>query len=233
MKCSVQFGGLTHLELSGAVLIYRSPGSVFATWHDAETSEGEAPRLGPATPLSHAFVEELAAGLGSSIRPEILPANVLVRTTEVLVWWTPAVSRQMFFRTGDELGRISGQMFPQPALVFRVVRSKLWIRALAKSERPGASTALKVAPYHNVNSEGLVCQGSMRSPDGLAVTSMPLWEKAFFESEFTHVYGGGHLTRHPKGIAGLWRSMAGRRRFPVESLVDAEETLQQFAESKE
>jgi hypothetical protein len=70
----------------------------------------------------------------------------------------------------------------------------------------------------------------MRSPAEASVVTMAKWEQSFFESEFTHIYGAGHFTRHSGGVAGLWMSLAGKKAFPVEYLAPARETLSQFAE---
>ena len=70
----------------------------------------------------------------------------------------------------------------------------------------------------------------MRAPDESTVASMAQWEQAFFESEFTHIYGSGHFTRHAGGVASLWRFLAGKSTFPAESLSTSGKTLTQFAE---
>jgi PRTRC genetic system protein B len=233
MDCNVCLGGPSEFALQGAVLVYRggnAAGGAFASWHEVETDKDRAPRLGPAQSLSTHFLKELSRGLGAMMRPEILPENVLVRTPEMLVWWQLAQRRKMFFRHDDELGIVSGRVFPQPTLVFRASHRELWIRALSDDVRPSATTALNVAPYYNVNTEGVVCQGTMHSPEEASVAAMPQWEQSFFESEFTHIYGSGHFTQHPGGVGCLWRSLAGKKTFPVELLASARETLAQFAE---
>jgi PRTRC genetic system protein B len=136
----------------------------------------------------------------------------------------------MFFRHDDPLGAVGGRSFPQPALVFKVSSNELWIRALAADKRPTADTAMMVAPYYNVNAEGLVCQGSMRSPSEASVASMLQWEQSFFDSEFTHIYGGGHFTRHAESLVDLWMKLASAARFPTRTLVPTDETLAQFVE---
>lgn len=232
MDCSIYLGGPSQFELQGAILVYsggKTSSGVFASWHDVDGDDSDTPRLGPAMPLTTTFLRELSRGLGATARPEVLPENVLVRTPESLVWWRPARRVKMFFRQDDELGTVSGRIFPQPALVFRVTQRELWIRALAENARPSEPTALMVAPYYNVNTEGAVCQGSMRSPEDASVASMEQWERSFFESEFTHIYGSGHFTRHQGGIVGLWSSLAGRRAFPRDKLTSAGESLAQFA----
>lgn len=233
MDCGVYLGGPSQFELRGAVLVYsggQTSNGAFAAWHDAESTADSAPRLGPAKPLTTCFLRELSRGLGAMTRCELLPENVLVRTPETLVWWRPAQRKRMFFRHDDELGVISGCTFPQPALLYRVSQHELWIRALAANVRPTASTPLMVAPYYNVNTDGVVCQGSMRSPEEASVAAMRKWEQSFFESEFTHIYGSGHFTRHPGGVAALWSSLAGSRNFPTDELTPAGETLTQFVE---
>ena len=51
---------------------------------------------------------------------EFLPDQVVVRTPDLLAWWTPAAVRPMFFRAGSELEGISGKQFPHPTLLFVV-----------------------------------------------------------------------------------------------------------------
>lgn len=231
MDCHLSLGSADTLTLQGAILVYQGGRDAFATWHNAEGHETSAPSLGPAQPLTMGFLRTLAQGLGSRVRPEILPDSVLVRTPEVLLWWTPASRRVMFFRgTDKDLGPVSGKTFPQPALLFRVSGRKLHIRALGTNTRPGATTPLFVAPYFNTQEDGLVCQGSMRSPEGPFVEAMGGWEEAFFGSEFTHLWGGGRMCRHKGGVAALWKAVAGKRRFPVGQLADARQTLQALAE---
>jgi hypothetical protein len=211
MDCGIYLGGPSHFELRGAILVYsggQARNGAFASWHDVGDDGTGPPRLGPAVPLTTAFLRELSRGLGAMTRPEVLPENV----------------------HDDELGAVSGRIFPQPPLLFRVTQRELWIRALADNVRPTASTALMVAPYYNVNTEGAVCQGTMRSPEEATVAAMEHWERAFFESEFTHIYGSGHFTRHPGGMAGLWSSLAGKRKFPMDQLSPAGESLARFVE---
>lgn len=233
MESDVSLGTASRFELKGAILVYSGghlANGAFAAWHEAGQLDAGTPILGPATPLSTGFLRDLSRGLGAMVHPEILPENVLARTPDMLIWWTKARRCTMFFSAAEALGPVSGRVFPQPPLLFKVTRKELSIRALSSSGRPTSSTALSVAPYYNVNAESLVCQGSMRSPGHPAVAAMPEWEKAFFDSEFTHIYGGGHFTKHAGGLVGLWTGLAGAERFPLNTLVPAKETLAQFAE---
>ncbi len=232
MNSYVEIGGSEVLSLRGALLVYRGRSRGFVTWHEVrnEKSEG-APFLGEAQQVTTDFVHHLAESLGTVTPTEILPENVLARTAETMVWWTPAIVRSMFFAAHDaEAYRLNGQRFSQPPLVWKVMGRELWLRALPENRRPVAATPLMIAPYWNVDGEtGWTCQGSMHSPDDVSVSSIPVWEQAFFQSEFTHHTGTRRLITHPRGFQALWSSLAGgRRKFPMKYLTRAKETLQEF-----
>ncbi|MCZ2155143.1 MAG: PRTRC system protein B [Bryobacterales bacterium] len=234
MKLHVSIGGSQRMSLTGAALIYEGGESTFAAWHPAIQPENGPPLLGPGEPLTTDFLRALSSGLGTYVAPEILPSNVLVRTAELIVWWTRHQHRTLFF-TGhnDACTGLNGKRYPIPPLVFKVSGGSLSVRALDQDERPTAKTALRTAPFWNVNEEGDVCLGTMRVPETSDVDSTVVWELGFFQSEFTHANGGARLTRFPGGFVALCRHLAGKRKpFPVEFLTDARETLQQFVERR-
>ena len=231
MNIQVDIGGSETLSLKGALLVYQGKSRSFVAWHEARNSEQGAPLLGEAQSLTTEFVRGLAQGLGSRIPVEIIPENVLVRTPESISWWTPAMHRKMFFRSTDQdTLSLNGKRLPQPPLVWRVSGRELWVRAMFANTRPEPATKLCVAPYFNVNGEdGLTCQGTMRSPDDAGVAAIPLWEQAFYQSEFTHQNGARRLTSHPDGFLGLWRSLSGSRKpFPAQHLTPANQTFLEF-----
>ena len=123
---------------------------------------------------------------------------------------------------------MNGLVFPHPALVFKVLDKNLFVRAVGTTSRPGPDTPLKTAPYWNTDSRGLVCAGSMRVPESSDIASTPAWVDGYFQSEFTHAAGAVRLTIHRGGFIGLWKGLAGRKRFPLQYLTDAGETLQEF-----
>ena len=232
MNAYVDIGGSEVLSLKGALLVYRGRSRGFVTWHEVrnEKSEG-APFLGEAQEVTTDFVHHLAEGLGTAIPTEILPENVLARTAETIAWWTPTIVRTMFFAPHDpDAHKLNGNRFLQPPLVWKVKGKDLWVRALPENRRPVAETQLMIAPYWNVDGEtGWICQGSMRSPEDPSVNAIPFWERAFFQSEFTHHTGARRLTTHPRGFLGLWTSLAGGwRKFPLKYLTPAKESLQEF-----
>ncbi len=234
MKLHVNIGGAQRMSLTGAALIYEGGESAFAAWHPAIQPEDGPHLLGPAEPLTTDFLKALSSGLGTYVAPEILPPNVLVRTAESLVWWTRRQHRTLFFADHNETSTgLNGKRYPIPPLVFKVSGGSLSVRALDQDERPGAKTALRTAPFWNVNEAGDVCLGTMRVPETTGVESTAGWEIGFFQSEFTHANGAARLTSFPGGFLALCQHLAGKRKpFPVEFLTDARETLQQFVERR-
>jgi PRTRC genetic system protein B len=230
MQTYVGIGNNFEFKLSEAVLVYRAGGGeAFASLHKVKQAGDGTPYLAPGEPLTTAFLRTLAQGLGAQLKPEIFPDNVLARTPDLLVWWSPPQQRMMFFGgTDEEARKLNGFVFPHPALAFKVAGRDLFVRAIATASRPGPETPLKTAPYWNTDSRGLVCAGSMRVPESSDITSIPAWQDAYFQSEFTHAAGAVRLTSHPRGFIGLWKGLAGRKRFPVQYLTDAGETLQEF-----
>ena len=230
MQAYVNIGANREFRLSEAILIYRGGGDgAFASLHQAKQVENGTPCLAPGEALTTAFLRTLAQGLGTQVKPEIFPDTVLARTPEMLVWWSRPGRRAMFFGGTDaEARKLNGLVFPHPALIFKVVGKDLLVRAIATISRPTPEAPLKTAPYWNTDSRGLVCPGSMRVPESSELASMIQWEGAYFQSEFTHAAGAVRLTTHPKGFVGLWRALVGRKRFPLQYLTDAGETLQEF-----
>ena len=235
MTKSAHFGSNSSFGLSKAILVYSDGQQSFATMHQPRDSpDGGPPYLDAGEALTIDFLKQLAKGLGRSVPREILPSNVLVRTPDMLVWWTRQQHRAMFFSDSGDGRTLNGKVFPQPALVFKVCGSELSVRSLAENKRPRPDTPLMFAPYWNCDGGGRVCQGSMRAPGKLCLEAMKGWEKAFFESEFTHAAIGARLTSHAEGFLGLWRDLAGSEgEFPGEFLVKSGDSLQGFVQGRE
>jgi PRTRC genetic system protein B len=229
MQVHLSIGENRRFELHEALLIYRDRQSSFITRHDVTTRKDAPPTLGPAQPLTVAFIESLTRSLSGSVQAEVLPTNVLAKADRMIVWWTPAQRRQMFYENSEgRAAKLNGCIFPQPPLVWRVSNGELNIRALTESKRPDSSTKLAVAPFWNISDDGRVCTGTMRRPDSASVASIPAWERGFYESAFTHA-NVGRLTCHEGGFDGLWRGLIGeRQKFPVETLIVLLQTLTQF-----
>ena len=229
MQIHVSIGENHRFELHDALLVYGDRQRSFITRHQVTLRKNAAPTLGPAQPLTIGFLESLVRSLGGGTKAEVLPENVLAKSDRMIAWWTPSCRRQMFYENAEgKAAKLNGRMFPQPALVWRVSNLALKIRALAVNRRPTAETTLAVAPYWNLSDDGRVCTGSMRCPDSASVSSIPAWERAFYESAFTHA-NVGRLTRHSGGFEGLWTDLADKRKaFPVKMLIHLPQRLDQF-----
>jgi PRTRC genetic system protein B len=225
MRFSIDVGSELELKLYQAVLLYKNNHGkrYMATVHGVVQQNGDgSPLLGAGQLLSTTSLRELARQLGTGCPVEFLPDQVVARTPDLLAWWAPAAVRPMFFRAGSELECVSGKQFPHPALLFVVCRTVLYVRALFATQRPQPDTKLAAAPYWNLDSNGAVCAGTMRTPKSLTVTSIGAWQQAFFQSEFTHPGGGGRLTKRRGGTSALWKSLAGKKRFPLSTLIEVE-----------
>ena len=229
MQVQIAIGENHRFELREALLVYYGNQTTFITKHEVTAHQNTAPTLGPAQPLTVAFVESLVRSLGGGSVAEVFPENILAKSDHMIAWWTPAQRRQMFYQNSEgKAADLNGHIFPQPPLVWRVADGQLKIRALSQDKRPEAKTKLAVAPYWNLSDNGAVCTGSMRRPENASVAAISVWERGFFESAFTHA-NVGRLTRHEDGFEGLWGSLTGNRRlFPLETLIVLPQTVAQF-----
>jgi len=233
MKVTTEIGQVQKFALDKAILLYRETrqNHYFATVHDVVRDGPEGQEfLGPGSLLTTSFLYEITVKLRAPAKAALLPENVLAYTSELVIWWTPPRLHRMYFSDGAEDRRaVDGQVCPHPALVWKVQRGQLFVRALHTPARPQAKTPLMVAPYWNTNpSNGDVCEGSMPRPQDTDVSSLLAWEEGFFNSRFTHPSGMGVLTTHPGSFIGLWTELAGAQEFPVHYLARSNQTLEEF-----
>jgi PRTRC genetic system protein B len=228
MNTFFALGGSENIALKGALLLYEGRDRAFGVWHDAKPGRNECPQIGEGQALTTDFVRALNQGLLREIQPEVLPDCVLVWNSDLVVWWSRRCTRRMFFRKSCEASaELNGAEFSQPPLLWCVSGQELTLRALSSNRRPTADTPLMIAPYWNVDGDtGRVCLGSMKVPELAGVAALARWEKAFFESEFTHQTGVKRLVQGPKGYFDVWEQVrSGPRAFPSKCLVPANETL--------
>ncbi|HEU0299481.1 MAG TPA: hypothetical protein VFR37_08510 [Longimicrobium sp.] len=182
-------------------------------------------------PVSEEFVQQLATQLGVNLPREVLPASILCRTHDVLSWWSPPRKRTLFFKHSD-LRALEGEDLPVPGLVWRfdTFEGKLYVRAYAGADRPGPNTPLAYAPFLNVESTGLVCQGTMKRPASVTPAAATEWEEAFFNASqasqlasipIATTYGNGRL-------APMWLKVRRNRPFPNKFLLTTGERLADF-----
>lgn len=221
MYFDAAYGQTSPLNLAHAILLYGSGKKIrLATIHEPmRDPQGGPAILDAGKPLTREFLEALARGLGSEFPPAILPSNILVYSTALVAWWEPAQVRTKFYSSDCDGKTLDGRRFPNPALVFAVRNSHLMVWALAEDRRPDPETRLYMAPYWNTYEDGQVCHGSMPVPRTVTTDNLPQWSHAFFASRFTGSNLGIQQCSHPEGFLGLWRSLVGKKTFPVEYLL--------------
>ncbi len=240
MNTSVNIGRSQDFRLSQALLVYGSsdyngfpPRHPFVVVHEVIHEDGSA-RLGQGQLVTRGALHDILRSVGGAVPLEILPERVLVRTADTLVWWMPANQRTMFFsdRGGDQaLLALNGKRYPHPPLVFRASGRGLSVRALRNNQRPTANAVMCVAPYLNCDPTGDVCLGNMKVPEEKSLMAIDGWEEAFFRSEFSHERGA--LSRHPRGLVALWKSLRNKTTFPSRYLLSVKQTLADFVNPHE
>lgn len=242
MNVGIQIGRSDNYRLQSALMVYgkssydgfpyRHP---FVTMHKVNHIDGEA-ELGPGKLVTPAALIDLVLGLGFKIPTEILPDNVIVRSSDTIVWWSPAKIRTMFFndRNDDEaMKMLNGKRYPIPALLFKVSGTTLWVRALAENKRPGAADTLCMAPFWNCYANATVCLGSSKIPRTKKAEQIYEWEDSFFASEFTHAAGNTKSCRFKGGTVAMWLALQGQNTFPTEYLRPLKHTLKDFVENSD
>jgi PRTRC genetic system protein B len=255
-RVSLQSAEPRSWSLTKAVLVYQTKGGprgdhAYATVHDVLHRAGRV-QLASGVPATREACAGLAKALGSmAALGGFLPPNLLYLGARSLIWWRPAAPARLFFDTtkeaaGDQPDDKSGAaligekngLCSQPALVFAVTGGDWYVYALEGDQRPGPSTKLLRAPYFNVWESGHICTGNVRLPESLSAGSLDVYERAFFDSRFTHpnVRGRGQLVRYPSGPYGFWadqlRAPAGSA-FPIECLVEARLSVEGLAKRLE
>lgn len=240
----IQSAGESTLKLSQAVLIYtaRDNNEAYATLHDIDRGKGGT-RIGagiPATTEACAgFIQLLAdrAAFSGFIAPQILyigPGTV--------AWWRPPAATRVWFNTkkpaaGDQTAVHIGErtaVTPHPGLVFALAAGEWYVAAVKGSARPDADTQLHVAPYFNVWKGGHICEGNVRRPRKVTPETIAAFERAFFESRFTHP-NMQRLVKFKGGAGAFWTAMLDGefKTFPERVLLPSETTLANWLKKME
>lgn len=245
-------------SLQRAVLVYLAGPDManretraYATVH-AVSHGKKGLQLEVGVPATREACADIARALGAtSTLGGFVPQNLLYLGAQSLIWWRPPGPARIFFDTtkdaaGDQtddktgaalIGKRSGVVM-HPGLVFAVASGRWFVYAVSDTGRPDPGTALLRAPYFNVWEAGEICSGNVRLPEVLSAHALGTYEKAFFESEFTHpnVRGKEKLTGHFGGPYRFWAGMLKRPHelgFPVETLMPLKITLKTLAQRLE
>jgi PRTRC genetic system protein B len=156
----------------------------------------------------------------------LLPSNVLhIRTDRnpYALWHTPAQAVKLYFR--EDLGIQSG-FCNIPAMVWKATKTSIAVYALADGEIR-ADAMLFNAPFFNMHDDGRVCMGNVSldiKKDCSLEDFISLWERAFFDSYFSHLIMGYSPVKG--NIVQLWKSLSGTGKpFPTAKLILSKKTL--------
>ena len=86
MQVHIAIGENHRFELREALLAHHGNKATFVTKHEVNVQAKSAPTLGPAQPLTTAFVEWLVGSLGGGVAAEVFPDNVLAKTDRMATW---------------------------------------------------------------------------------------------------------------------------------------------------
>ncbi len=194
-------------ELKEAWLLYTDPAS--GELRDVRCCKvvggpGGELRLGTGHALTRRGLEGALRGLsGGSFT--LAHRQVLASDAKRVLFYQNAGIQTLHFQTQDpSLNALSGQSFPQPALIFDVRPGRMRVAAFTGSERPSGGTRLYRAPYFNVFARDEVCWGSTQIPREV-LASQPLeWSRAFFSSSFTHAGATLSLSRLKGTHSQMW-----------------------------
>lgn len=210
------------------------PESHWLTTHEVEDREG-VPCIGPGRLFTEGDKQALIDTLLGTLAPEefvVLPPQILAMGSQRIAWYVPGCARAMYFNVNSTLFSLQ---VPWPTLVFRVIDGHLSLAAILQSERPTADTPLFHAPLMNLNEVTALCTGNADVPHGCSVCDCAGYEKAVFETNFSHVNHGRTLKVAAKTVTNeahvhFWRALQEKKakRFPAEALVPLNKTLGQW-----
>jgi len=158
---------------------------VCATRHQINTNNTlSLGRVVSASHISKAF-SELNTGQSKQI-VSWLPESVLCDSSEYLVWYKRRFVGEMWFRVGSKPESFTVEW---PPLVFVANKSHRSLRVftLPSNNRPTGRTRLYHAPLMNINSHGILCQGTAALPSQICIETIHHCESTLFDSQFTHV----------------------------------------------
>lgn len=226
--------GAEDLRARHAILLYAKDRSeaLFASVHPVSEDENGGIKIEAGQPATTSGLRALFNALDPARveLPTFFDGKILSRGPHWMMWWVKPQQRQVWFKA-EKVGTRNA-VTPHPGLVFAVSPNGWQIFAVKGNRRPTARSVLYQAPYFNVWDSGKICEGSADVPKGQAAAMPEKWEKAFFESVFTHpnVHAPMKLVMHKKGPADFWRTMLDgkHKTFPNDVLVKTSLTIERL-----
>lgn len=216
------------------------PESHWLTTHEVENREA-GPYVGPGRLFTEGDKRALIDALLGTLAEEeftVLPPHILALGSQRIAWIVPQSVRAMYFNVNSTLFSLR---VPWPTLVFRAIDGHLSLAAILQSDRPTCDTPLFHAPLMNLNEATALCTGNAPVPRGCSVADCSGYEKAVYETNFSHVNHGRTLKMgKAKSVTNemhvrFWRTLHEKKakRFPADALVPLNKTLGQWLARRE
>jgi PRTRC genetic system protein B len=121
-----------------------------------------------------------------------LPENLLAYNNDdaipTIIWYVKSGWYNLSF---VKKLNINDGLMHLPTLIFKLKGSNLKVYAV-KTIKPKLNSKLYQAPMHNIYNDGGVCMGNAKIFSSNEVSEMMKnWEKAFFQSKFSHLQSQG------------------------------------------
>lgn len=171
------------------------------TVHDVLQSN-KGPVIGAGQAMSDIDREMLRSHLNGE-KPEKAmwwPENLLFRDAYQMVWYVPPAKRNMYFRSGTTSKKFS-VMWPGLVMSYKLDKG-FRIVAYAGKGRPTAGQKLYHAPLWNIDNKGVMCAGTAITASELNDEAMNVWNRAVFETNFTHPNHDNYIRSRNKSKKG-------------------------------
>jgi PRTRC genetic system protein B len=150
----------------------------------------------------------------------LMPLNILTINSSLCgfaVWHTPPQQIKLLFI--ENLG-IPSALAHIPAMVWKAGKNSIQVFAVTETNLT-ESTPLCHAPFFNVYADGRVCMGNVKIsiPKDCGLEQFTeLWQNYFFNSYFSHLFGGHQPVKG--NIIQLWQHLTNTgEQFPTDVLI--------------
>lgn len=222
-----------HIPTCG-MIVYKAGEEFYLQMHDIVRS-GDKYTWAEGRPFQREQLQELAFALKkqnlSTLKlRDLLSERVLYfqphLTGTRFIWY--AKPQKYHLKFSDE-NIVDGQYF-MPGLIFAVSDRKLYIFAFKGTEKPSAQTKLYHSPFYNVETNGVVCMGTIADSKKKAYLEEEIerWERRFFGGVFTYAHWSDSWLKGIK-LPALMKKIKNAKAFPETVLTPmTTDTLEKF-----
>jgi len=209
----------TELKPFSAIVLYSQDGSKEVTCATQHTIKKDM-TLSIGTTVSADHLIDKVSKLKSANKnnhSQLLPSNLLLDTTENMVWHKPRFIADMWFRLSfkKQMQRLRVEWPPLLFCVDKASRS-LSVYALGTNTRPTDKTRLYNAPFMNLDRNGRLCLGTSTLPKEFDYSSLSGCEETLINSQFTHTNHEYTFCRKTSDEAhfNFWREKSHKTKQP-------------------